>query len=396
MEEKSIFKSNNFATLVKILLTLAVLGISYFAAIYILLFTVMVFDLNTFLGYAAALILPGLLLPLIWVKNRKKALKYWGAFLCVFLVACGINIGYKAYEESVTIDQTPNINPQEYRPFDRNSKIVRLPAEASLRLTSPLPIVDGASAVLPVYAAFVGAVYPETTYSVSGAGAFRYNSTAAGYIQLAEKQTDIFFGSYPSEDQIAYAEEQGTEFIYTPIGKEAFVFFVHKNNPIDGLTTEQLQGIYSGEITNWKQVGGENKEIAAYQRDEGSGSQSRLIRFMDGKELMEAPTELRNDFMSAIIEEVSADYRSNTSSIGFSFRYYVEEIIQNPDIKILAVDGVYPTAETIKDESYPLTGILYAVTYKGNKNENVQKLLDWILSEEGQYIIEETGYVPIN
>ena len=199
---------------------------------------------------------------------------------------------------------------------------------------------------------------------------------------------------YPSEEQKAYAKECKTTFEYTPLGSEGFMFFVHKDNAIDNLTTEQIQSIYSGEITNWKQVGGKNEKIEAFQRNEGSGSQSMLKRFMGDKPIMEAPTELKNDLMSGIIERVS-NYKNKTNSIGFSFRYYVEGIIKNPDIKMISIDGVAPTAENIKDGKYPVVTPIYAVRYEEETNENVDKLLDWILSDEGQYIIEETGYVGI-
>ena len=120
-----------------------------------------------------------------------------------------------------------------------------------------------------------------------------------------------------------------------------------------------------------------------------------LKRFMGDTPIMEAPTELVNSMMSGIIEKVSY-YRSKSNSIGFSFRYYVEGIIQNPDIKMLSVDGVAPTAENIRNVTYPIVTPMYAVTYEENTNENVEKLLQWILSEEGQYIIEQTGYVGIS
>lgn len=343
-------------------------------------------------AYIGMLVLPSLLLPLIWLKRRKKFIVIWLIAAALYFTTLGVNYGYVKYDESITINTAPNINVHEYLPFKEESKIVKIDSK-TLKLTEDLPVIDGAAALFPVYSAFVNAVYPETTKLYDGI--FEYNNTPDGYQNLAEKNTDIFIGVYPSEDQKAYAEDHNTTFEYTPIGIEAFVFFVHKDNPIDNLTTEQIQGIYSGEITNWRELGGKNEEIAAFQRNAGSGSQSMLERFMGDKPIMEAPTELVNDLMSGIIEKVS-NYRSKSNSIGFSFRYYVEGIIQNPDIKMLSVDGVAPTADNIKNGEYPIVTPIYAVTYEENTNENVDKLLEWILSEEGQYIIEKTGYVGRN
>ena len=110
--------------------------------------------------------------------------------------------------------------------------------------------------------------------------------------------------------------------------------------------------------------------------------------------IMEAPTEQVNDMMVGIINQV-ADYRSSTASIGFSFRYYVEGIIKNPEIKLVSIDGIAPTIENIKNGTYPIITSLYAVTTDDQTNENVQLLIDWVLSEEGQKIIEETGYTGV-
>ena len=344
------------------------------------------------LAYIGMAVLPTFALPMIWLKKRKKFFIIWLIPAVIYFVALGINYGYEKYDQSITVNTAPNIRVHEYLPFEEDSKIVKIDSK-TLKLTEDLPVIDGAAAFFPVYSAFVNAVYPETTELYDGV--FEYNNTPGGYQLLAEKGIDLFLGVYPSEEQKAYAEECNTTFVYTPVGTEAFVFFVHKDNPIDNLTTEQIKGIYSGEITNWKQVGGKNEEIAAFQRNEGSGSQSMLQRFMGDTPIMEAPTEMVNTMMSGIIEQVSS-YRSKSNSIGFSFRYYVEGIIQNPDIKMLSVDGVAPTAENIRNGSYPIVTPMYAVTYEENTNENVDKLLQWILSEEGQYIIEETGYVGIS
>jgi len=376
--------------LAKIALTALVLAASAYAAV--LGGMILISEgIHQVLAYIGMLVVPTLFLPLIWLKRKKKYFTVWGVAAAIYFVALGANYGYERYDESITVNTAPNINVHEYLPFREDSKIVKMRSE-TLQLTEDLPRIDGAAALFPVYSAFVNAVYPETT-ELHG-GVFEYNNTLGGYELMAQKQEDIFIGVYPSEEQKAYAEECGTTFVYTPIGAEAFVFFVHKDNPIDNLTTEQIQGIYSGEITNWKQVGGKNEKIAAFQRNQGSGSQSMLERFMGDTPIMEAPTEMVSDLMSGIAERVS-NYKSKSGSIGFSFRYYMEGIIQNPDIKLLSVDGVAPTPENIKNGSYSIVTPVYAVTYEENTNENVDKLLDWILSEEGQYILEETGYVGV-
>lgn len=376
--------------ILKILLTAATL----FASCYALFITAMVLfssGINHIIAYIGLILVPSLLLPLIWLKKKKKFLIIWCICAAVYGAALGTNFGIIKYNKSITVNTSPNIVIPAYLPFEEDSKIVKTDSK-TLKLTENLPRIDGAAALFPVYSAFVNAVYPNTTKLHDGI--FEYNNTPGGYRFLAEKETDIFIGVYPSDEQRAYAEENQTTFEYTPIGTEAFVFFVHKDNPITNLTTEQIKDIYSGKITNWKDVGGKNEKIAAFQRNEGSGSQSMLKRFMGDTPITDAPTEMVNDLMAGIIEQV-ADYKSKTNSIGFSFRYYVEGIIKNPDIKMISIDGAAPTSENIRNGSYPILTPIYAVTYKENQNGNVDKLLDWILSDEGQYIINETGYVGI-
>lgn len=376
--------------LAQIILTAIIVIASFYIGIYIYLIS---FELNNIITILACLVFPAIFLPLLLSKNKKKAFKYSMIYMLIVLILVGINYGIIKYEESITIDTSVNINVYEYLPFNDVSKIVKLDKEASLKLKDDLPIVDGAAAVFPVYSAFVNAVYPNDVRINDDV--FKYSNTVDGYRKLARKEIDIFFGAYPSEEQIMYAENEcGTEFEYNEIGKEGFVFFVNKNNPINSLTTEQIKGIYSGKITNWKDVGGKDEKIQAFQRNEGSGSQSMLIRFMGDSEIANPIREEKEDLMVGIIKKV-ADYKNYSNSIGFSFRYYLEGIIKNPNVKMLSVDGVEPTPENISNGSYPITTSLYAVTYKGNDNENVEKLINWVKSEGGQEIIEKTGYAAI-
>lgn len=374
----------------KILLTAIVLFFSFYGGL-LYVFVVSGNGADYYLSIVGAFLFPLFWIFLIFAKNRKKALPLWTVIIGFYILSVCASIGAYEYNESITIDTSPNINLDEYLPFIKDSKIASLDEDASLKLEKDLPVIDGAAALFPVYSAFVNETYPDTVELYDGT--FEYNNTVLGYELLADRTTDIFLGAYPSKEQIAYAKSQGTEFVFTPIGKEAFVFFVSADNPVESLTTEQIQGIYSGEITNWAEVGGNDEEIVAFQRNQGSGSQSMLERFMDGKELMEAPTEQINDLMSGIIEEVASDYKNLSNSIGFSFRFYVEGIIKNPDIKMISIDGIAPTVDNVRSEKYPVITPIYAVTYEGQANENVDRLLQWILSEEGQEIIEKTGYV---
>ena len=191
------------------------------------------------------------------------------------------------------------------------------------------------------------------------------------------------------------------EYHLTPIGREAFVFFVNSRNPVTELSVEQIQGIYTGEITNWAEVGGKNQSIRPFQRAENSGSQSALERLMDGLPLMEPEMEDQLESMGGIIQAV-ASYRNYRNAIGFSFRFYATEMVSSGDIRLLALDGVEPTREAIRAGTYPLSDPFYAVTASRagmppheERDETIAAFLAWILSDQGQYLIEQTGYVAL-
>ena len=99
--------------------------------------------------------------------------------------------------------------------------------------------------------------------------------------------------------------------------------------------------------------------------------------------------------MSGIISD-TAQYNGEKDAIGYTFRYFLEGLHQEEDVKILSVDGVEPTTENIKNQTYPISTYLYCVTLKSNQKENVKKLKDYLLSSQGQYIIEKTGYCALN
>jgi len=204
-----------------------------------------------------------------------------------------------------------------------------------------------------------------------------------------EHPVDIIFATYPSDEETALAEQYGEPLVIEPICADAFVFIVNKSNPVDSLTLEQVRGIYSGEITNWNEVGGNDEPIMAYQREPNSGSQSGMEQLvMKGKPMMEAPTVLLVLSMEGLIETV-AEYDNGAASIGYSYKYYVEILYKNDNIKILNIDGYAPSDTA----NYPLTVNYYGVIRENDGPAGTgRKFLDWILSEEGQECIAQAGY----
>jgi len=118
-------------------------------------------------------------------------------------------------------------------------------------------------------------------------------------------------------------------------------------------------------------------------------------KVMKDIKMMEPSKEAYAGGMGEIIHRV-AGYQNAKNAIGYSFMYYSSTMIKNNQIKYLSVDGVMPTPETVRNKSYPFTVPVYAVTLKSNTNQNVRTLINWILSNEGQSLVEKTGYVPVN
>ena len=319
--------------------------------------------------------------------------KVWLIFLSSIIVSCAVHEGKQAYDRSILRVREGNVNLRLYAPYAENTRAVILDTLATLSLETDLPLLNGATALYPVYSAFAQAVYPPKTYSWYSSEVAS-NNTIRAYEMLINRKTDIIFVAPPSKEQLDEAEKAGVGFRYTPIGKEAFVFFVNSRNPVDDLTIEQLQAIYSGEITNWKELGGNDEPIRPFQRNENSGSQTAFLHFMQGKTIMKPPMEDVIKGMSGIVSQ-AADYANYGNSIGFSFRFYVNEMVKNDEVKILKINGVYPDLETIGKGEYLLASLFFAITLADNDKPNVLKLLDWIVSEQGQYLIEKTGYSPV-
>ncbi|MFJ5790268.1 PstS family phosphate ABC transporter substrate-binding protein [Lysinibacillus sp. NPDC093197] len=325
-----------------------------------------------------------------WFKTRQRKVLFSTIIGVAVIFASVAPIKYHYKMSMATVDA--EINEYNYEPFVEQNKVVKNDKKATLQLAEPLPRLDGATAMYPLYAAFVEATYPKKDYPYYDSEV-KVSRTPEAYQNLISGDVDVIFAAAPSESQIKSAEINGLTFDMTPIGREAFVFFVHHKNIVENLSLEQIKQIYAGEITNWREVGGANDSIRAFQRPADSGSQTTLEKMMGDKTIMEAPAEDVASGMGGIIHEVS-QYRNYKNAIGFTFRYYSTEMVGNKEIQLLSIDGIAPTKENIRNGTYPLTSEFYAVT-TGTKNQNVKQFIEWIVSPEGQALVEKVGYVPV-
>ncbi len=242
-----------------------------------------------------------------------------------------------------------------HHPFDPDNTLVKV-TEPTLRIESDHPTLDGATALYPIYAAAVQATF--RNYDRQRVRELiRASTTPKAYDRLIAGEVDLVFVAQPSDAQRAAAEAAGRPLVLTPIGREAFVFFVHADNPVDGLTSEQIRAIYTKRITNWKEVGGRDEKIIPFQRPQGSGSQTALELKVMQSEKPAAP--LREEFargMGGVIQQVAA-YKNSREALGYSFRVFATAM--NPDgaIKFLAVDGIAPHARRSVRANIPTPSI---------------------------------------
>jgi phosphate transport system substrate-binding protein len=221
------------------------------------------------------------------------------------------------------------------------------------------------------------------------------SGTHPSIVNLIDKKADFVLSARKiSHDEITYSDSKGVELIEIPIAWDAFVFILHNGNPVTTLTIEQIQDIYTGKITNWNEVGGNNSSITPYIREPNSGSQELMeLLVMKDKEIM--------DFLQISWEAVFTmtgafeAVQSDVNGICYTVFYYKENIFKDARVKSISIDGVYPNTESISNGVYPLNAEVYAIIRSDlNKSSTAYKLFEFIQTETGKEIINESGYIP--
>ena len=235
-----------------------------------------------------------------------------------------------------------------------------------------------------------GAAHPGVRLSVTGGG------SGTGLAALINGTVDIANASRAIKaEERKSAEANGidpTEFI---VARDAIAVIVNPNNPVSQLTLPQLAAIYSGQITNWREVGGEDRPIVLLSRETNSGTHVYFLEHVlrlgktDDKTLFSPDTLLMPSS-----EGISAEVRQNPNAIGYDGLGYVTDDMKT--ISVAAQEGglyVLPTIATVNDKTYPVARDLYIYTH-GEPTGVIKDYLDWVLGPEAQKIVADLGFVP--
>ena len=238
--------------------------------------------------------------------------------------------------------------------------------------TTTLPIVQAAAETYMN-------IYPGTNISVRGGG------SGLGIKSIIMESIDIGNASRKvNKQENELIKKRQNELIETAIAIDAITIIVHKGNTINNISLKSLRLIYSGKVTNWNELGGDDLEIVVISRDVSSGSFEVFNHAVLHNDLLKD-----NSMRLASNNAVATTVNYTNGAIGYVGLGYV-----NDNLKILSIDGVLPSKDTVHNQEYPLTRKLYMYTTK-TRSEATQDFIDFILSELGQTIVEQQGYIRI-
>jgi phosphate transport system substrate-binding protein len=229
---------------------------------------------------------------------------------------------------------------------------------------------------------------------------FQCSQTHEAILNLIDNQTDIItVARKMSADEKQYAENAGVSLIETPIALDALDFILSYTNSVNSLTVEQIQNIYWGNITNWSQVGGTNATIIPFIRNANSGSQEMMNEIvMNNVDMLNWDVSYADELTLWSMYIVYSELMVQPNGICFTPHYYKEYMISDLDlnrIKTLAINGIVPNKNSIKDKTYPFVANVYvSIRSDLDQNSMAYKLYEWLQTQSGKSVIDESGYVP--
>jgi len=257
-----------------------------------------------------------------------------------------------------------------------------------------MPRLDGSTSTAPLAEAVCSVLLGESRAEV--ADLVWFSKTTFAYYNLIQGEADLLIVGEDNAEILAYKERLGFEWEREPFATDAFIFVVNEGNPVDSVTIDEAKRIYTGEITNWSELGGVDQPISPFQRNSDAGSQNLMEKLvMKGTPMMEAPVASIVTTMGQLMDVVKG-YDGSPGAIGYTVYYYAEEMKMAQGLKILAIEGIEPNPATIRSEEYPLLNPKYVVLPADAAEDSPNRILfNWLLGEEGQRLVAHEGYVSI-
>ncbi len=325
---------------------------------------------------------------------RRIAAALLAAVCILSLAGCGLLTARPGQTQTIQQDTLATRAPDTQAP-ETQAPDTQAPGEDLFRFTREnFPRLDGSTALVPLGEAAASVLLGESRDQVQDL--VQFNRTTQSFRNLMNGECDLLLAGEPNAAVFDEMAEQNFEIDMEVIGTDGLVFLVNENNPVQSLTTQQIRDIYTGKITNWSQVGGEDAEIIPFQRNEGAGSQALMKKLVMGDTpMMEAP----EDYMATSMGELMAvvkSYDNSANAIGYSVYYYAHDMEMARGLKLLRVDDVEPNRDTIRSGTYPHVNAYYCVIPAAAPAGSPNRVLyEWLLTDEGQALVAGEGYVSV-
>lgn len=242
--------------------------------------------------------------------------------------------------------------------------------------------IAGSTTVLPVAQSCAEAFmndYPAADISVRGGG------SSVGIANITAGTVDIGIASRPAKNkEINQARAKGVNLYENVVANDAIAVIVNRSNPVKSLTLLQLKAIYEGSITNWNKVGGNSQPIVVVSRDVSSGTYEVFSTIV-----MEGNSAKDSALMLVSNNAVTTAVKDTPGAIGYVGFGYI-----GPEVKSLSINGIIPSKKTALNKSYPISRTLYMYT-NGRPRGLIKQYLDFVLSQEGQNLVEKNGFISL-
>ncbi len=326
----------------------------------------------------------------------KKSTKIFMSFLFIILfgsmISTAVYVRIMSEKEAQATEETEQQSDETEQQSQQTTSETNWTQYATTDFfDSPFPNIGVTAVTAPLGENIVSAFSKNTDDGIS---VLHYHTTDEIFNTLLSRECDIVLSPAPSEE---IQQQYGTSLEFIPISNEAIVFLVNKKNSIQNLYLEDIQNIYSGQVTSWENFTRVEKDIVAYQKPENSILQYLFNTLVLPQGSMMSPPQQIRINEEYELEKVISNYDGGEYAIGYDTYYYANTMLYDYNIKMLSIDGIYPTKRNIAKGIYPIMTNYYAVVRANSYAESPeQKLVQYLTSQIGQDLVKQSGYIPLS